>query len=130
MRLKNDIQQDITNATSIEAQVRLNNELLLDIREMLCTLMPDGFQTLTKQREQTDQTAETTKEADPNDPHVMEMPLSARVKKILRTYNINYLSDIEQKTAENLLMMRNFGDNCLVELREVVATYGKSIDDY
>lgn len=127
MRFRKDIETDLKNATTPEAQLRLTNELLLDIRSLL---MASPFTDLNVQAQPQVVETKEVRERDPNDVHMMELPLSSRTKKIMKDAKIKYLSDLEKWTAESLLRMRNFGDIGLAELRTIVAQYGITIQEY
>jgi DNA-directed RNA polymerase alpha subunit len=127
MRVKDEIKKDINNNRTIEAQLRLNNELLLDLRTLIAALTPDGLKAAAtiKHDEQIN-----VKERTEDDVHVMEMPFSSRVRSILRGNNIQYFSDFEGVTAEEIRKFGAIGVTAMDEIRRVLAQYGMTLPDY
>jgi DNA-directed RNA polymerase alpha subunit len=135
MRFKEDILRDIKYSETLDAQLRLNSELLLDIRSALLCIAPEAFftQTPVDERKQPEPESEPEPqpevERDPNDLKLKTLPMSARLFNVLNNQRYKYLSDLEGKIAFDFLKHRNFGKNLLAELRELVAEYGMTIPD-
>src|SRR5690606_36574411 len=53
-----------------------------------------------------------------------ELRLSVRANNCLESENIDTLRDLVQRTRDQLLEVRNFGDTTLNEVREKLALYG------
>jgi DNA-directed RNA polymerase subunit alpha len=53
-----------------------------------------------------------------------ELKLSVRANNCLESENIATLRDLVQRTEDQLLEVRNFGDTTLNEVREKLAQYG------
>lgn len=127
MRYRADIEKDIQNTRSLEGQMQLNNELLLDIRSLLMSLTTVDFNTdVPKQAQE----PEIRKERDPDDLHIRDLPLSTRTKNALKHKNIYYLSELEECSYEYLLKGRNFGNTNVAELKSFFATLGKTLQEY
>jgi DNA-directed RNA polymerase subunit alpha len=58
---------------------------------------------------------------------VDELELSIRSNNCLKNANINTLGDLVQRTEEQMLETRNFGQKSLEEIREKLAEYGLSL---
>jgi DNA-directed RNA polymerase subunit alpha len=53
-----------------------------------------------------------------------ELKLSVRANNCLESENISTLRDLVQRTEDQLLEVRNFGDTTLNEVREKLAQFG------
>jgi DNA-directed RNA polymerase alpha subunit len=127
MRLKDDILRDINYSKTIEAQLRLNNELLLDMRTLLAALTPDDVKAATAIKFDEGINGQ---QRDPNDVHVMELPFHITLKNTLRYNNINYLSDLGNMTIEELKKMSGIGQNSIETIKKVLAEHGYNLQEY
>jgi DNA-directed RNA polymerase alpha subunit len=127
MRYRTDIEKDIQDTRSLEGQMQLNNELLLDIRSLLMSLTAVDFNAdVPKQAKE----PEIRKERDPSDIHIQDLPLSTRTKNALKALQIIYLSDLENSSIERLMQARNFGNTGVTEIKAFLAPLGKTLRDY
>ena len=119
MRSNQDIQQDIQDRKSLKAQLRLNNELLFDIRSLLMAQNDKGMnqQTGTK----------AIVEKNSLNPHLHDLGICERTKTALSRTDIQYLNDLDGWTSKDLLKLRDFGQFALAELNKCIAPYGKKI---
>jgi DNA-directed RNA polymerase alpha subunit len=115
MRPTQEIKKEIAASDLTDPQTRLTNELLLDIRTLLMLLTDGEVDVRTKERVEI-----------PN-PRIVELDISTRLRKGLSHAKIQYLSDLDEWTAQDLMKLRDFGKKSLNELNELVAVYGKSI---
>jgi DNA-directed RNA polymerase alpha subunit len=131
MRFKDDILRDIKHGDTLDAQLRLNNELLLDIRSVLLSIAPDAFFTKTPVDELKIQEPEPEPqvERDPNDLKLRTLQMSTGLFNVLNGMGYRYLSDFKGKIASDFLRYRNFGQIRLTELRQLVAQYDMTIPD-
>jgi DNA-directed RNA polymerase alpha subunit len=127
MRLKNDILRDINNSKTIEAQLRLNNELLLDMRTLLASLTPDDVKAAAALKFNENINGQ---ERDPKDIHIMELPFLGALKSSLRDKNINYLSELAGNTVEELRNLGGIGQNSIEAIRKVLAEHGYTLQEY
>jgi DNA-directed RNA polymerase subunit alpha len=58
---------------------------------------------------------------------VSELNLSVRARKCMNRLGINTLGELVQRTAEELLESKNFGQTSLNEVREKLSTYGLTL---
>jgi DNA-directed RNA polymerase subunit alpha len=58
---------------------------------------------------------------------VSELNLSVRARKCMNRLGINSLGDLIQRTADELLESKNFGQTSLAEVREKLAQYGLTL---
>jgi DNA-directed RNA polymerase subunit alpha len=58
---------------------------------------------------------------------VSDLNLSVRARKCMNRLGINTLGDLIQRTADELLESKNFGQTSLTEVREKLAQYGLSL---
>jgi|SRR5579884_1386655 len=58
---------------------------------------------------------------------VSELNLSARARKCMNRLGINTLGELVQRTADELLESKNFGQTSLTEVRDRLAQYGLSL---
>ncbi len=58
---------------------------------------------------------------------IADLKLSVRSSKSLNRQNISTLGDLIRHSAEDLLECRNFGDTCLLEVREKLAVFGMKL---
>jgi DNA-directed RNA polymerase alpha subunit len=119
MRSNQDIQNDIQDRKSLKAQLRLNNELLLDIRSLLMAQTDKGII-------QPTETIVIAKK-DSLNPHLHDLGICERTKTALSRTNIEYLNDLEGWTSKDLLKLRDFGQFALAELNKCIAPFGKKI---
>ena len=129
MRFKEDILKDIRNGDTLDKQLRLNNEILLDIRSVLLSIAPNDFFTQPPLDERKPPEPEPEVERDPNDLRLTKIPMSARLLNVLNSEKYRYLSDLKGKTAIDFFKYRNFGKVLLAELRDILAEYGMTIPD-
>ena len=52
------------------------------------------------------------------------LPMSTRLRTILRHYRIDTLEQLANCTGRELSIMPNFGEKCLTEVKELLATRG------
>jgi DNA-directed RNA polymerase alpha subunit len=112
MRSKKELTGNIDNSMMLESQLKLMNEILLDIREILLS-----------------QKTSDLPKVDPEipdvfDTSVFDLKLSARLRGCLLSGNIATLKDISQLSALQLRRLRGIGTGCIKELKEAVAPYG------
>jgi DNA-directed RNA polymerase subunit alpha len=55
---------------------------------------------------------------------VSDLNLSVRARKCMNRLGINTLGDLVQRTADELLESKNFGQTSLTEVREKLQQYG------
>jgi DNA-directed RNA polymerase alpha subunit len=115
MRSTQEIKKEIESADLTDPQTRLTNELLLDIRTLLMLLVDGDVDVRTKERVEM-----------PN-PRVADLDISGRLRTALSRTNIQFISDLDEWTAQDLLKLRDFGKKGLAELNDLLADYGKSI---
>jgi DNA-directed RNA polymerase subunit alpha len=58
---------------------------------------------------------------------VTDLNLSVRARKCMNRLGINTLGDLVQRTAEELLESKNFGQTSLAEVREKLGQYGLTL---
>ncbi|MCI0342997.1 MAG: tetratricopeptide repeat protein [Planctomycetales bacterium] len=60
---------------------------------------------------------------------VIELDLSLRVRKAMQLLNVNTVGDLIQKSPQDLLAQKNFGETSLKEVRQKLAVLGLSLKD-
>jgi DNA-directed RNA polymerase alpha subunit len=128
MRRKEEVLQSIRHSQTLDEQLRINNELLLDIRSLLLTISTEDFFAPPQPVREEEPTF--TVERDPNDPHLSTFNLSVRTINALKGKNIRYLSDLKGRTADELLKLRNFGNTGVVELRAFLKEHNIGFPDF
>ena len=56
--------------------------------------------------------------------HVQDLPFSVRALNCLNTANISTMGDLIKYAPYDLLKFRNFGKKSIIELKEIVRSYG------
>ncbi|MCX7703953.1 MAG: hypothetical protein N2234_07665 [Planctomycetota bacterium] len=58
---------------------------------------------------------------------VTKLQLSVRARRCLDTLNIKTLGELVQKTPQELMAVRNFGQTSMAEVKEQLAKFGLSL---
>jgi hypothetical protein len=116
MRSAQEIKQEIEAAMMTESQIKITNELLLDIRTIMLTMVEKGGEKI----------------AEPNaktpDILIVDIEMSPSLRSALARGDIRSLAQVEGWTAQDYLKrIRHFGKAKLIELNEILAGYGKQI---
>jgi DNA-directed RNA polymerase alpha subunit len=120
MRTFEEIKGAIKSSISSEANMKINNELLLDIREVLVYM--SGY--------------EPKKEAenevvDPLDSvSIHSLPISTRAKSGLTNYKIDKVSQLRNLTGLDISRMRNMGNKTIKEIVDALKEYGIDMPEY
>ena len=123
MRDYENILKSIEGSDSVEASLKITNELLLDIREAL----------LSKGKTTTEPyyPSQSEKyEPETDDTSVFNLPISQGLKTALRNGGIQYLSQLRHISAYELLKFRLMGKVNLKELITALKGYGIDIPEF
>lgn len=120
MRTFEEIKGAIKSSISSEANMKINNELLLDIREVLIYM--SGYE---PKKEAEDDVV------DPLDSvSVYSLPISTRAKSGLTNYKIFKVSQLRYLTGLDISKMRNMGDKTIKEIVDALKEYGIDMPEY
>jgi DNA-directed RNA polymerase alpha subunit len=120
MRTYEEIKGAIKASISSEANMKLNNELLLDIREVLMYM--SGYEP--KKEAEDDM-------VDPLDSvSIYSLPISTRAKSGLTSYKIYKVSQLRYLTGLDISKMRNMGDKTIKEIVDALKEYGIDMPEY
>jgi DNA-directed RNA polymerase alpha subunit len=129
MRTYEDLKEAILASTNESESLKITNELLLDIRELL--------KPKKKEKAEVDNSEVEALLAEyVNEPlneelssiSVQLLPFSSRTKNCLRLGNIKTLGELSTKSYRELSMIRNMGRNSIAEIKDLLAQYNIRMD--
>ena len=112
MRDYKTVQTAIAASTKRAESLKITNELLLDIRELLT------------------QQQKPLQENDINEMSVFELPVSGLTKTGFQYNKIRQLGELRNLSAYELLQMRHFGKTSVKKLITVLKDYGIHLSEH
>lgn len=125
MRSKTEINNDIQNSMLIESQLKIANELLLDLREILLSRHQVTLDGGTPSQTATSEVPTEDKQIP--DISVFDLDIPMRIQSALNAAKIHTLKDLAALNVLDLSRFRGIGKTSIIALKKALVPYGVQI---